>query len=234
MYEILLVDDHPTIRRGLARTLDAEADLDVIGQMDSAEAALAALGIEDQARLPSPSSADTPADLDPDLVLVDLSLPGMSGLDLVDALNERMPQLQALVVSQHEEIHYAQQALRVGARGYVVKSEAGNVIVEAVRQVLSGHVYVSEAMNEQLLQRLSGSGQPPFSVSPLGLLSDRELEVFEHLGRGRANEQIAQQLGLSPDTVSTYCARIREKLALEPSDDLRRYAAYWLDKGDGV
>ena len=212
MHKIVLVDDHPVMRKGLVLTLDAEMDLSVIGQMSSAEEAM-----EEVERL------------EPDLAIIDISLPGMSGMELVKHLQARMPDLRTLVVSRHDESLYAERAIRAGARGYIMKLEAGDVIVKAVRHVMDGGIYVSDEINERLLLSMAAGGRERISQSPLEVLSDRELEVFELTGRGTGTRDIAERLHLSVKTVESYRARIKKKLNLESATELMQHAVQWVE-----
>ena len=224
MSDVIIIDDHPIMRRGLAQTLEEEIDLQVAAQMDTAEEALEAL--EESAE------DENEEELAPDLAIVDLSLPGMSGLELIKHLRATRPELPTLVVSRHDETLYAERALRAGARGYLMKLEAGEVIVEAAREVLKGGIYVSDEINERLLRGMVGSDQEQASASPLEALSDRELEVFEAIGRGRTTQEIAEKLLLSPKTVGTYRTRIKEKLSLDTTAELKRRAILWVETED--
>ena len=212
MHDIVLVDDHPVMRKGLALTLDAEMDLSVVGQMSSAEEAM-----------------DEIERLEPDLAIIDISLPGMSGMELVKHLQARMPEVRTLVVSRHDESLYAERAIRAGARGYIMKLEAGEVIVKAVRQVMDGGIYVSDEINERLLLSMASGGRERISQSPLEVLSDRELEVFELTGRGTGTRDIAERLHLSVKTVESYRARIKKKLNLESATELMQHAVQWVE-----
>ncbi|MFN3597654.1 MAG: response regulator [Rubricoccaceae bacterium] len=212
---IFLVDDHPLMRKGLALTLEAEPDLEVVGQAADAEEALETF---EAAR--------------PDLVLVDVSLPGMNGIELVKHLIARAPDLRALVVSRHDEALYAERAIRAGARGYVSKLEADEQIVQAVRTVLRGGVYLSDEFKDRLLFG-SAFGGRDVTQSPLDALSDRELEVFEMTGRGLPTREIAERLHLSVKTVESYRARIKTKLGLESGTELLQHAVRWVE-GEGA
>ena len=212
MHDIVLVDDHPVMRKGLALTLDAEMDLSVVGQMSSAEEAM-----------------DEIERLEPDLAIIDISLPGMSGMELVKHLQARMPEVRTLVVSRHDESLYAERAIRAGARGYIMKLEAGDVIVKAVRQVMDGGIYVSDEINERLLLSMASGGRERISQSPLEVLSDRELEVFELTGRGTGTRDIAERLHLAVKTVESYRARIKKKLNLESATELMQHAVQWVE-----
>jgi len=215
MADIVLVDDHPLLRKGLARTIEHEMDLHVVGQMDDAEDTLGKI-----------------EDLDPDLAVVDISLPGMSGLELIKHLQSRAPDLQTLVVSRHDEGLYAERCIRAGARGYVMKQEAGDVIVEAIRNVLNGRIFVSEKINERLLQSMAEGGRDRIGQSPLEVLSDRELEVFELTGQGLSTRDIAERLHLSVKTIESYRARIKNKLHFESANELMKHAVQWVE-GEG-
>lgn len=211
MANILLVDDHPLMRKGLALTLDAETDLKVVGQAEDAETALQMVD-----------------DLEPDIVIVDISLPGMSGLELIKHLTAVNPDIKTLVVSRHDEVLYAERAIRAGSKGYIMKLVAGDVIVKAVRRILNGGIYVSEEINERLLMGMA-SGRSSLSDSPLDLLSDRELEVFESIGRGLATRVIAERLHLSVKTVESYRARIKTKLNLQTASEVMQHAVQWVE-----
>lgn len=210
MARILLVDDHPLMRKGLAITLDAETDLKVVAQADSAEDALEFL-------------SSNPVDL----AIVDISLPGMSGLELVKHLSAIHPGLPVLVVSRHDESLYAERALRAGARGYVMKLEAADVIVDAARRVLRGGVYVSPEISDRLLLGMAAGTNLAINT-PFDVLSDRELEVFEMTGRGLGTRDIAEKLHLSVKTVESYRARIKTKLGLTTAAEFMQHAVQWV------
>ena len=212
MPDLVLVDDHPLMRKGLVRTIENEVDLDVVGQMSSAEEALEEI-----------------EDLAPDLAIVDISLPGMSGMELIKHLQSRMSDLKILVVSRHDETLYAERCIRAGAKGYLMKQEAGDVIVKAIRKVLNGRIFVSEEINERLLQSMAEGGRERIMQSPLEVLSDRELEVFELTGRGSSTRDIAERLHLSVKTVESYRARIKDKLNLDSGNELMKHAVQWVE-----
>lgn len=215
MKKIIIVDDHPLMRKGLALTLQAEPDITVVGQAASAEEALEMLD-----------------KVEPDLAVVDVSLPGMSGLELIKHLQALRPDLGILVVSRHDESLYAERAIRAGARGYLMKLEAGDVIVKAVRHVLSGGIYVSEEIKERLLMGMM-TGRKELNQSPLEVLSDRELEVFELTGQGLGTREIAERLHLSVKTVESYRARIKNKLNLSTAAELMQHAVQWVESEGG-
>ncbi|MFT5513924.1 MAG: DNA-binding NarL/FixJ family response regulator [Rhodothermales bacterium] len=215
MTRILLVDDHPLMRKGLAMSLQSESDLEVVAQCADAEEAMEIF-----------------AEANPDLAIIDVSLPGMSGLELIKHLLAIREDLKVLVASRHDESLYAERAIRAGARGYVMKLEAGDVILKAVRRVLNGGIYVSEEINERLLLGMV-RGQDTLAQSPLEVLSDRELEVFEMTGRGFGTRDIAEKLHLSVKTVESYRARIKNKLNLENAAELMQHAVNWVE-GEGA
>ena len=209
--EILLIDDHPLMRKGLAMTLEAESDMTVCKQAASAEEALELLET-----------------YIPDIAVVDISLPGMSGLEFIKHAHALHPKMRMIVVSRHDEALYAERAIRAGARGYVMKLEADTIIVDAIRRVLEGRIYVSPEINERLLLGML-SGRDAMQRSPLEILSDRELEVFELTGRGVSTREIAERLHLSIKTVESYRARIKSKLDLSSATELLQQAVQWVE-----
>lgn len=215
MIRILLVDDHPLMRKGLAMSLDSEPDFTVVAQCASAEEAM-----------------DVLDEANPDLAVVDVSLPGMSGLELIKHVLALREDLKILVASRHDESLYAERAIRAGARGYVMKLEAADVILKAVRRVLNGGIYVSEEINERLLMGMA-RGHQALATSPLEVLSDRELEVFEMTGKGHGTRDIAEKLHLSVKTVESYRARIKNKLNLSSAAELMQHAVNWVE-GEGA
>lgn len=215
MTRILLVDDHPLLRQGLALTIEAELDLAVVAQAGSAEEAL---GRFDEAA--------------PDLVVTDVSLPGMNGLELMRHLLTRAPDLPVLVVSRHDEALYAERAVRAGARGYVSKLAAGDQIVTAIRRVLRGGIHLSEDLKDKMLFGAAGGGKDA-TQTPLEALSDRELEVFEMTGRGVATREISERLHLSVKTVESYRSRIKAKLGLANGTEFIQHAVAWVE-GEGA
>jgi len=210
--KIFIVDDHPLMRKGMAMTLDNSVEFTVCGQSESAEEALS--------EIPS---------LKPDACVVDISLPGMNGIELVKNLLAQLPELKILVVSRHDEELYAERAIRAGAKGYLMKLEAGEVLVSAVRQVMNGGIYLSDKIGSQLIMKIA-SGQSA-GDNPLELLSDRELEVFELTGKGESTKDIAQRLHVSVKTIDTYRARIKEKMHLKTANELMRRAVQWVEGG---
>ncbi len=206
---ILVVDDHPMTRYGIVRLIENEADLAVCGEAPDAPAALAAV----KARKP-------------ELVLTDLTMPGREGLELIKDMRAQHPEVPALVMSMHEEEIYAERALRAGARGYVMKDAGAEQLLKAIRQVLSGRIYLSDSMSDRAAESLSGRCHRA-GESTLVALTDREFEVFCLLGKGLSTRQIAQQLHLSQKTVETHRLHLREKLHLPAGPALLQYAVRW-------
>jgi DNA-binding NarL/FixJ family response regulator len=208
---ILIVDDHPMMRNGLAQLIDNEGDLKVCAEADNAGQALNAVAKQKF-----------------DLALVDISLPDKNGLELLKDIRTLKPDLPVLVVSMHDELIYAERSLRAGARGYIMKQEGGQKFLQAIRQVLAGRVFVSEKMSARILENFSG-GPAETSGSPVRRLSDREFEVFQLIGQGVGTRDIAGRLRLSVKTVEVHRASIKEKLNLANATELVRYAVRWLD-----
>lgn len=206
---ILIVDDHPMTRQGLVTLIEHQPDWAVCFEAQNAEQALEAI-----------------AKTKPDLVLADISLPGKSGLELIKDIRALRENLPVLVISMHDESLYAERVLRAGARGYVPKHSGAAKIVEAIRAVLNGRIYVSEEMSAHFLEQLSGRSSPQ-TRSPVEQLSDREFEVFELIGQGLSAHDIAQRLFLSAKTVDAHRANIKEKLKIKTTAELIAYAARW-------
>lgn len=206
---IFLVDDHPMVREWLTTHIQHQPDLAVCGEAEDALSAIRKI-----------------AAVEPDVVIVDVSLPRRSGIELIKDLKHALPDAAVIVLSMHDEMLYAERALRAGARGYIMKRETTEKIVIAIREVLAGGVYVSDRMKARLAQKFVGGG-PPAGESPLSLLSNRELEVFQLLGQGRDTKQIAEELGVNFKTVHAYCGRIKEKLKLTRASELLREAVRW-------
>jgi DNA-binding NarL/FixJ family response regulator len=206
---IFLVDDHPLVREWLTNLINQQTDLAVCGEAETGPEALRAI-----------------LDLKPDVAIVDISPKDSSGIELIKDLKQSIPGTAVLVLSMHEEPHYAERALRAGAKGYIVKRETTRKVIAAIRQVLAGAVYLSEQLASTLAtQYVTGKRAP--QASPVEQLSDRELEVFELLGQGRGTRQIAEVLKVSVKTVQAYCARIKEKLNLNSATELLREAVRW-------
>ena len=207
--KVFLVDDHPLVREWLTNLIVQQPDLSVCGEADSVITAIEGI-----------------ARSNPDVAVVDLSLNGPSGFDLLKHLKTTRPTLAVLVLSMHEESHFAERALRAGAKGYIMKREATRKIIDAIRHLLAGGVYLSEAVSQSVAANVvhakTAAGGPP-----LDRLSARELAVFELLGQGQEAHDIAARLQISAKTVHTYFARIREKLNLNSSTELLREAFHW-------
>lgn len=208
---LLIVDDHPVLRQGLAQLLNLEKDLVVCGQASSVSQGL--------------SSARS---MLPDLAIVDMSLKGQSGLDLVKDIHSFLPKLPMLVLSMHDETIYAERALRAGAKGYVMKQEAAECVITAIRRLLAGQIYLSEAMNSRLVNRFA-SGAPAAGGrrSIVEQLTDRELQILQQIGLGRGTRHIAEDLHISVKTVETHRAHLKEKLQLRNAPELVRFAIEW-------
>jgi DNA-binding NarL/FixJ family response regulator len=206
---VFLVDDHPLVREWLTNLINQQSDLAVCGEAESAPQALATI-----------------SKLRPDVAIVDISLQDSSGLELIKDLKEAHPRLVVLVLSMHDEVLYAERALRAGARGYIMKRETTRNVIEAIHRVLDGKLYISAAVAEQIAAR-SVKGKTVEHQDPIQLLSDRELEVFEMLGQGLGTRQIADALRVSIKTVQVYCGRMKEKMNLGSATELLREAIRW-------
>lgn len=205
------MDDHPVTRDGLVRLINCEPDLEVCGEASTAAQALSTIEAHQ-----------------PDLVIVDVSLgAGASGLELIKDLAARDDRLRMLALSTHDETLYAERALRAGAKGYVMKQEPTAQVMEAIRKILLGEIYLSQPMKQRILGKLAGSSSAPLT-SEIEQLSDRELEVYRLLGQGRGTRQIAAELHLSISTVETYRTHLKEKLRLRSAPELVRHAVEWV------
>ena len=207
---ILLVDDHPVLRKGLVRLIDSKDEFVVCGEASTAPDAMALI-----------------RNLKPDLVIVDIGLPGTSGIELTKTIRAESPNLPVLILSMHEEALYATRALRAGAMGYIVKQDAIDNIAAALNEALSGRRYLSPVIATQLQH--SGPGtQPAPTDDPVSLLTDREFEIFELIGKGHEVREISEALGVSPKTVETHRTNIKEKLKLKNARQVARRAVQWL------
>jgi DNA-binding NarL/FixJ family response regulator len=209
---VFLVDDHAIVRNGLAELINQAPDLVVIGEASLAEEALEKIGASS-----------------PDIAIVDLTLGDMGGLELLKHLKAQHPELPVLVLSMHDESFYAERCLRAGARGYIMKKEAIEQVEHAVRQILDGKVYLSPRMSELFLLAVA-RGDADKIGSPVNLLSDRELEVFENIGRGLGASEIARKLHLSVKTIESYQAKLKEKLHLKDASQLFQTALHWTER----
>ncbi len=215
VYRILIVDDHPITRQGLAQLINYEADLEVCGEAD---------GVAQARRMID--------ELSPDLVLLDITLPDGSGLEVIKDTLAIHPDCQILVISMHEESLYAERVLRAGGRGYIMKQEGGKKIMEAIQKVRSGKVFLSDDMSARVLESLSGGNSNRETV-PLQTLTDREFEVFELIGQGKSTKAIAEHLHLSVKTVEVHRLNMKRKLRLESAADLVSFAIRWTETGRG-
>ena len=212
-YRVLLVDDHPILRKGLAELINQEVDLMVCGEAEEAPKAFEAVGV-----------------LNPDVALVDISLKGGNGLELIKNLKARYPDLPLLVLSMHDETLYAERALRAGSLGYIMKEEAIEKVLTAIRHVIAGEIFLSDRMKGRLLNQLVG-GRIKQGSSSIDSLSDRELEVFRLIGEGRGTRQIAEELRLSVRTVEAYREYIKDKLNLKNGTELVQHAFQYVHSG---
>ena len=206
---IFIVDDHPIVREGLSLMMNREPDMMVCGEAEEATGALQAITVAK-----------------PDFLVVDISLSGPDGLDLLKSIRARYPSLPVLILSMHDETIYAERALRAGANGYIMKQEATEKVLVAVRQILTQKVYVSDRIANRMLQQYI-KGSVSESQSPIAELSDRELEVFRLIGEGHGTRKIAEELHLSVKTVESYQAHIKDKLSLKNGRELVQRAIQW-------
>ncbi len=212
---VLLVDDHPMTREGLAAIINRQADLEVCREAGNPAEAMSAL-----------------AQLKPDLMVTDMTMPGRSGVEFLKDVHAMQPELPMLVFSMHDEMLYAERALRAGARGYVMKDAGSAKLLEVIRLVLSGQSYVSTQMSARILDAVTGR-RPRGSTSPIEKLSDREFEVFQMLGGGMSTKEVAKALHLSPKTVDVHRGRIKEKLQLKDAASLIHQAVRWVETQGG-
>ena len=208
---VLIVDDHPAVREALAMRIGRQSDLEVCGEAADLSEALRLV-----------------ADTQPDVAVIDISLKTGCGIDLIKRIKDRNDTVRMLVWSTHSESLYAERALRAGALGYINKDQATDKIVEGIRRVLEGKVYLSDAMVETMLRRTVGGERKEITRSPLDALANRELEVFRLIGQGVKTAEIAERLHLSVKTIETYRDRIREKLDLSDGTELAHYATKWM------
>ena len=210
-HRILIVDDHPLFRHGIGDLINTEADLEVCGEADN-----------------SPSALEGIRHLAPDLVTIDISLRGANGIELLKSIKAEHPKLPLLVLSMHDESLYALRALRAGARGYVMKQEALDRVMSAIRQVLRGGLYVSPSMSGRMIEEFVQGASGGRSIADK--LTDRELEILQLIGQGHGVQQIARELNLSAKTVETHRAHIKEKLNFQTARELARFAVHWVDQ----
>ncbi len=209
-YKILIVDDHPVVREGLVKIISQEKDMIVCGEASDAPGALKLL-----------------EKVNPDLIIIDIVLEGMNGIDLAKAVRDQYSEMRILTLSSHKEELYAERALRAGSNGYINKRESSSTLLSAIRQVLEGHIYVSEGFNELILQKLVKPNHQSGTFS-INLLSDRELEVFQLIGQGYGTRQIAEKLSISMKTVEAHREHIRAKCNLDSNFNLVQQAIHWV------
>lgn len=215
--QVLIVDDHAMICRGVSDLVNAEHDMEICGEARTMQEAMALA-----------------AKVKPDLMIVDVSLHGNNGIELMKNLVSRWPSVPILAYSMHDESIYAERSLRAGAMGYVMKQSSPETLLAAMRQILKGKIFLSEAMSEKLLGRMVRAGATTeITASPIDKLSDRELEVLELLGRGMRTSEIADKLCLSIKTIETYREHLKQKLSLSSGQELLRYAIEWSLNGSG-
>lgn len=207
---VLIVDDHPLLRKGVSQLIDQERDLAVVGEAEDAQKAITAI-----------------EETKPDIALIDITLNGASGIELVKNVKSRFPKLKMLVLSMHDESVYAHRALRAGACGYIMKQEGSEKVLTAMRKVLRGEVYLSERLGDRMLHTLV-NGRSSLTSSPVEELSDRELEVFNLIGQGNGTRPIAEKLHLSIKTIESHRAHIKEKLNLQNATELVHHAIQWV------
>ncbi len=208
--KVLLVDDHPILRAGLGKLINQEADMMICAEAEDA-----------------PTAFDLVGTLAPDIAVIDISLKGSNGIELIKNLKARYPDLPTLVLSMHDEVLYAERALRAGSLGYIMKEEAIEQVLVAIRRVLAGEIFLSEKMKTRMLQQMA-TGKAKVICSPIEQLTDRELEVFRLIGEGYSTRQIAGQLHLSVRTVEAYREYIKSKLNLKNATELVQHAFHWV------
>jgi DNA-binding NarL/FixJ family response regulator len=209
---VFIVDDHPLVRQGLSLLINQQGTLAVVGEAGDAQQALAGL---ERTR--------------PDLAIIDIGLKGMDGLELAKCLRKQLPHVKVLILSMYDEAIYAERALKAGARGYIMKQEANEELLNAIQRVLAGKIYLSEAFSSVMLDQAVG-GRSRSAAPLLRSLTDRELEILRMIGQGKKNQEIAVAAGLSNKTVQTYKENIKKKLHLRNSSELTRYAMEWCDR----
>ncbi len=212
---VVVVDDHSIVRRGFTYLINQEEDMEVVGEAEDSASALALI-----------------QETKPNLAIIDITLKGSSGIDLIRQLRSVCPGVLLLVVSMHDELLYAERALHAGARGYIMKQEVDENMVHALRRVLQGGIYVSEAVNQRLLKSVT-EAERPHPVALIETLSERELEVFRMIGQGAETRQIAEALNVGFKTIATYRERIKKKLNIDSASQLIQCAVEWLLREGG-
>jgi DNA-binding NarL/FixJ family response regulator len=208
---IFIVDDHPLLREGLTRLINLQPDLRICGESATIHDALKSIRT-----------------LKPAVVILDLTLAGTNGLDLIKDLKSRSVHSRILVLSMHDETLYAERALRAGAKGYIMKEEASKEVLKAIYRILAGEIYLSAKMSAKMLHKMA-DGKSDGKNSSEAALSDRELQVYQMIGRGRGTRQIAEELCISPKTVESYRAHIKIKMNLKDAHELTQHAVHWVE-----
>ena len=209
---IYIVDDHPLVRQGLSQIVASEADMEICGEAEDSPAAIRGVG-----------------EANPDAIIVDISLKGANGLELIKNLKAIHEDIPILVFSMHDETIYAQRALRAGAKAYVMKKESPSKVVDAIRKIIQGEIYVSPSVADQVLHQIV-SGPGNVSTSPVDRLTDRELEVVQLIGRGLSSREVAESLQLSVKTIESHRAHVKEKLSLRNATELVQFSVQWVDQ----
>ncbi len=209
---IYIVDDHPLVRQGLSQIVASEADMEICGEAEDSPAAIRGVG-----------------EANPDAIIVDISLKGANGLELIKNLKAIHDDIPILVFSMHDETIYAQRALRAGAKAYVMKKESPSKVVDAIRKIIQGEIYVSPSVADQVLHQIV-NGPGNVSTSPVDRLTDRELEVVQLIGRGLSSREVAESLHLSVKTIESHRAHVKEKLGLRNATELVQFSVQWVDQ----
>ncbi len=209
---IYIVDDHPLVRQGLAQIIEKEEDMEVCGEAENSPGAMKGVG-----------------ETNPDVIIVDISLQGNNGLELIKNIKAVYENIPILVFSMHDETIYAQRALRAGAKAYVMKKEPSTKIVDAIHRITKGEIFVSPSVADQVLHQIV-NGPNNVSTSPIDRLTDRELEVVQLIGRGLSTREIAESLNLSVKTIESHRAHVKEKLNLRNATELVQFSVQWVDQ----
>jgi len=209
---IYIVDDHPLVRQGLSQIVASEADMEICGEAEDSPSAIRGVG-----------------EANPDAIIVDISLKSANGLELIKNLKAIHEDIPILVFSMHDETIYAQRALRAGAKAYVMKKESPSKVVDAIRKIIQGEIYVSPSVADQVLHQIV-NGPGNVSTSPVDRLTDRELEVVQLIGRGLSSREIAESLHLSVKTIESHRAHVKEKLSLRNATELVQFSVQWVDQ----
>lgn len=209
---ILIVDDHPLVRQGLGQIIESQEDMEICGEAEDAPSAMRRVG-----------------ECSPDAIIVDISLQGNNGLELIKNIKAVYETVPIMVFSMHDETIYAQRALRAGAKAYVMKKESSDKIVEAIKRIIKGEIYVSPRVADQVLHQIV-NGPNNVSTSPIDRLTDRELEVVQLIGRGLSTREIAESLNLSVKTIESHRAHVKEKLNLRNATELVQFSVQWVDQ----